>query len=958
GQYITANNLNSDAEFWLEQGDYYLIMQGYSDVNSSTYSLRLIAPDVSAITPLAFNNAISGNIAEKGEQDIYTFTGAIGQQISFNVLDSGQYRSTNAYLYSPSGNQIFSRWLSDQITTPITLVEAGKYTLRLDGSGENTDAYNFSLVDLGQVTSVNGLTGTPITLGNIVSGSISDASQVDSYIFTGTVGQQLFYDALGSSYFRFRFYDPTGRELFNVDSRSERGPDNNLTLTMNGTYRLTLSEGSGNYNFRLLNKADATVINLDTDITGTLDNGGFEADSYRFTVTDRSYLYFDGQRGNYDNAWILYGLNGENIAYVNFDNGWPTYRYSDAEMWLDPGEYWLILQGNGAEYWTDGSNDYKLRIVTPQLNTTAMTLGTTITGTISEAGEQDTYTFEGIAGQQLFYDGFGDANLQFRFFDPTGRELFNVDSRSDRSPDGSLTLTMSGTYKVLIDGIRDYTGNYGFHLFDKADATVINLDTDIAGTFDNGGFEADSYRFTVTDRSYLYFDGQRGNYDNAWILYGPNGQNIAYVNFDNGWPTYRYSDAEMWLDPGEYWLILQGNGAEYWTDGSNDYKLRIVTPQLNTTAMTLGTTITGTISEAGEQDTYTFEGTAGQQLFYDALGGDFLKFRFFDPTGRELFNVDSRSDRGSDGSLTLAMNGTYKVLIDGERDYTGNYGFHLFDKADATVINLDTDIAGTFDNGGFESDSYRFTLTDRSYLYFDKQIGDYDNAWILYGPNGQLITSRTFYYDYHGYNDAELWLDSGEYWLILQGNSAEPEPWFGNGSNDYKLRIVTPQLNTTAMTLGTTITGTISEAGEQDTYTFEGIAGQQLFYDALGGDFLKFRFFDPTGRELFNVDSRSDRGSDGSLTLAMNGTYKVLIDGERDATGSYGFRLLDKADATVINLDTDIAGTFDNGGFESDSYRFTVTDRSYLYFDGQRGNYDNAWILYGPNGQNIAYVNF
>ncbi|WP_162502012.1 hypothetical protein, partial [Sphaerospermopsis reniformis] len=74
GQYITANNLNSDAEFWLEQGDYYLIMQGYSDVNSSTYSLRLITPDVSAITPLTIGNIVSGNISEKGEQDTYTFT--------------------------------------------------------------------------------------------------------------------------------------------------------------------------------------------------------------------------------------------------------------------------------------------------------------------------------------------------------------------------------------------------------------------------------------------------------------------------------------------------------------------------------------------------------------------------------------------------------------------------------------------------------------------------------------------------------------------------------------------------------------------------------------------------------------------------------------------------------------------------------------------------------------------
>ena len=902
---------------------------------------------------VAYNlgQTISSAISQKGEQDTYTFTGAIAQQISFNVLAPGQYRSINAYLYSPSGSQVFSRWLSDQITTPITLTETGQYTLRLDGSGENTDTYNFSLVDLGQVASVTGLTGTPITLGNTVSGSISNTSQVDAYTFTGTVGQQLFYDVLGRDSINFRFFDPTGRVLFNVANPYDRGPDSGLVLTMNGTYRLTLSERIGNYSFRLLDKADATVINLDTDITGTFDNGGIESDSYRFTLTDRSYLYFDKQFGVFDNAWILYGSGGQYITSRSFYQDYSSDSYNDAELWLDSGEYWLILQGNGADGWNGSSNDYKLRIVTPQLNTAPMSLGTTITGTISEQGEQDAYTFEGTAGQQLFYDGFGDANLRFRFFDPIGREIFNMESRYDRAPDNSLTLTMNGTYNVVIDGERDATGSYGFHLFDKADATVINLDTDITGTFDNGGFESDSYRFTLTDRSYLYFDGQLGNYDNAWILYGSGGQYITSKTFYQGQDNNSWNDAELWLESGDYWLILQGNGAER-GDGKNDYKLRIVTPQLNTAPMTLGTTITGTISEQGEQDSYTFEGTAGQQLFYDGFGDANLQFRFFDPIGREIFNMESRYDRAPDNSLTLTMNGTYNVVIDGERDATGSYGFHLFDKADATVINLDTDITGTFDNGGFESDSYRFTLTDRSYLYFDGQLGNYDNAWILYGSGGQYITSKTFYQgqDNNSWNDAELWLESGDYWLILQGNGAER----GDGKNDYKLRIVTPQLNTAPMTLGTTITGTISKQGEQDTYTFEGTAGQQLFYDALGGDYLKFRFFDPTGRELFNVDGRNDRGSDGSLTLAMNGTYKVVIDGERDATGSYGFRLLDKADATVINLDTDITGTFDNGGFESDSYRFTLTDRTYLYFDGQLGNYDNAWILYGFNGQTIT----
>ncbi|MFM7369841.1 MAG: hypothetical protein ACKO2Z_19060, partial [Sphaerospermopsis kisseleviana] len=145
-----------------------------------------------------------------------------------------------------------------------------------------------------------------------------------------------------------------------------------------------------------------------------------------------TYLYFDKQFGVYDNAWILYGSGGQYITSRSFYQDYSSDSYNDAELWLDSGEYWLILQGNGADGWNGSSNDYKLRIVTPQLNTTPMTLGTTITGTISEQGEQDTYTFEGTAGQQLFYDGFGDANLLFRFFDPTGRELFNVDSRSDR----------------------------------------------------------------------------------------------------------------------------------------------------------------------------------------------------------------------------------------------------------------------------------------------------------------------------------------------------------------------------------------------------------------------------------------------------------------------------------------------------------------------------------------------
>ncbi|MFM6001963.1 MAG: hypothetical protein ACKPA7_01385, partial [Sphaerospermopsis kisseleviana] len=649
---------------------------------------------------------------------------------------------------------------------------------------------------------------------------------------------------------------------------------------------------------------------------------------------DRTYLYFDKQFGVYDNAWILYGSGGQYITSRSFYQDYSSDSYNDAELWLDSGEYWLILQGNGANGWNGSSNDYKLRIVTPQLNTAPMSLGTTITGTISEQGEQDTYTFEGTAGQQLFYDGFGDANLLFRFFDPTGRELFNVDSRSDRGSDASLTLAMNGTYKVLIDGERDATGSYGFRLLDKADATVINLDRDIAGTFDNGGFESDSYRFTLTDRSYLYFDKQFGNYDNAWILYGPNGQLITSRTFHYDYYD-GYNDAELWLDSGEYWLILQGNGAEYWTDGSNDYKLRIVTPQLKTNPYTVGTTIAANITEAGEQNTYTFTGEIGQQLFLDAFAGDpNISINLYSPTGRLLRNSDVRSNIGPDGGYTLNEAGIYSLVIDGIRDYTGNYSFRLLDKAKATRISFDQDITGTFANSGLDSQIYRFTVTMDQYLYFDAQTGDSANQWILYGNGGQLITYTNLS------NDQEFWLGKGEYLLVAQGN--------GGTNLGYQFRLVTPDLITNSLTLGSQVSGIIAEAGEQDTYTFTGSIGQKLFFDALvGNSNIKTRLYAPSGVLILDKDTNADWGA---FNLGEAGIYRLVIDANGETTGNYSFVLSDRRQAPVITLSNAITGQLEQGN-QVKLYQINGKAGQQLNFDLTANQWSGAnWILYNPSG--------
>jgi hypothetical protein len=659
-------------------------------------------------------------------------------------------------------------------------------------------------------------------------------------------------------------------------------------------------DGIGNYKFRLLDKANATVVNLDTDITGTFDNGGIESDSYRFTLTDRQYLYFDGQIGNYDNAWILYGSGGQYITSKTFYQNLSSDSYNDGELWLDSGDYWLVMQGNGAESWNGGNHNYKLRIVTPQLNTAPMTLDTIISGSISETGEQDTYTFTGTAGQQLFYDALGGDYLKLRFFDPTGREIFNVDSRYDRAPHDGLTLALNGTYRVVIDGERDGIGNYKFRLLDKANATVVNLDTDITGTFDNGGIESDSYRFTLTDRQYLYFDGQIGNYDNAWILYGSGGQYITHQTLYQNQSALSYNDRELWLDSGDYWLVMQGNGAESWTGGNNDYKLRIVTPQLNTAPMTIGTVISGSISETGEQDYYTFEGTAGQRLFFDSLVNTNNTYVYLTaPSGKII--VNGHHSRNNLIDIVLDESGTYRLAIDGSGETTENYGFRLLEygaafslaKSQANSITLNTEITGSFDDPQQrESDFYRFNSSAGQYLYIDVLSGDSPNGWTIFRPNGDLLISGYIY------EDKEISLsDTGEYTLEVWGN--------GSGNRNYKLKLITPELNTVAYTLGTTVSNTISQKGEQDTYTFAGNAGQWLYLDILNGNSnLKARLYSPTG--VLEVDG--DTNTDWTPRLLKEtGTYRLVIDGAGETTGNYSFVMRERAQASTITLGTTLS---------------------------------------------------
>jgi hypothetical protein len=285
------------------------------------------------------------------------------------------------------------------------------------------------------------------------------------------------------------------------------------------------------------------------------------------------------------------------------------------------------------------------------------------------------------------------------------------------------------------------------------------------------------------------------------------------------------------------------------------------------------------------------------------------------------------------------MNGTYRVVIDGDGESTGDYKFRLFNKATVTPVQFDTEVTGNFANNGIESDVYRFAGVAGHSVYLDTGNGQAANSWILYGPGGQRITSGFVQDNY--YDDYEFVLPTtGEYLLVMQGNGAE--------NVNYRFRLVTPELLSAPLTLGTTTSGSISKAGEQDTYTFSGTIGQQLFFDALiGNSSLKARLIGPSGVVLLDKETSSDWGA---FNLTETGTYHLVIDGDRTTTGDYRFTLIDRAKAPALVLGTATAGSL-NPGNRVNLYQFTGQNGQRFKFDLEAASWSGAnWILYDPNG--------
>ncbi|MEG3977398.1 Ig-like domain-containing protein, partial [Microcoleus sp. herbarium8] len=248
------NYQNTDMEVVLPNtGTYTLAIKGNNGTNPVNYSFKVITPDVQPGT-LAFNVPVSSSIGEKGEQDVYTFTGTKGQRVFLDTLM--ETPNNKATLVSPSGTKVIDGYNSllyadGYWRSPVILPENGTYSLTVDGSGESTDSYSFRLIDINAAPVLQKDAPSP------TSGTLDPGSAIQFYQFTGAKGDRVYFDSQENSpNTNWHLYNSNNNELSEV------------ALASDFEYVLP---GDGNY-YLMLRGENSTPVNYKVQLVTTTDS--------------------------------------------------------------------------------------------------------------------------------------------------------------------------------------------------------------------------------------------------------------------------------------------------------------------------------------------------------------------------------------------------------------------------------------------------------------------------------------------------------------------------------------------------------------------------------------------------------------------------------------------------------------------------------------------------------------
>ena len=558
----------------------------------------------------------------------------------------------------------------------------------------------------------------PISFGQTIPATISNPAEVDAYSFNANAGDvilvMLSADAGLNPEIQLHLLDDTWEA-----SVSGSGPDTVLleteALPANGTYSLTVSDsegtGTGDYWLfvqRVNSPGGATQISFG-ETQSTSIQSVHEVDTYTFDALagDVVLIQMSPDQGLDPEIWI-YGPDGSMLDGFSRVAPYPvdeTYELSS------PGTYTLLAFDaadlGGGDYGKD-TGDYWFfvqRVNNPE-GATQIDFGQTLTASIQSVHEMDTYTFDALAGDVVLIRMNPDPGLdpEIRIYGPDGSYLHGAATTSPYPVDEDFELTSPGTYTVIaLDSYDieagDYgmaTGNYWLYVQrvnNPGGATKVNFGETLPASI-NVSHEADTYTFDAFagDVVIIRMSTDTG-LDPSVMIYGPDGCRLDWRSttgpsiLDEGFDLIPPPEDTSCKYTGTYTVIALDSddieAGDYGMETGNYwlYLQRVNNPEM-ATQIDFGETLSASLDDLYEVDTYTFDALEGDEVLIRMSTDTGLdpEIRLYDANGETLWEVAITGPGTAEiMSDPLLVTGSHTVLAlnSGTGRETGPYSTSL-----------------------------------------------------------------------------------------------------------------------------------------------------------------------------------------------------------------------------------------------------------------------------------------
>jgi trimeric autotransporter adhesin len=636
-----------------------------------------------------------------------------------------------------------------------------------------------------------------------------------------------------------------------------------------------------------------------------------------------------------------------------------------------------------------------------------LTNGWTHTGTISPAGDADSWTFSATIGDRIVIR-VGEISQtnnfapRIRLQNPSAVQV--AVASAGVAAEIAVTATNTGTYTVTVDDAvgTTATGTYRLTLA-RAPGAIVVAPGDEGGPMTNGVAhqgdlppgDLDVWSFTASAGDSLVVKvgqiTQTNNFD-PWVrLYGPDGALLGSAT------AVTAAEVTTRATNSGTFLVVIANDPYYSDAASGTYVLTlaktgspiVVSPGDEGGPMTNGVAHLGNMP-IGDLDLWDFTANAGESIVVRV--GQMSDTNNFDPWVR-LYGPDGALLASDDATAAAEVvfratnSGTFLVVVANHPYYSdaasGTYLLTLA-KTGSPIVVSPGDEGGPMTNGVAhvgnmpigDLDLWDFTANAGDNLVLRVgQIAETGNfaPWVrLYGPNGVLLGSDW------GATVGEIALratNSGTFLVVTANN-----PYYTDAaSGTYLLTlaktgspiVVSPGDEGGPMTNGTAHAGTLP-IGDLDLWDFTANAGDNLVLRvgqiAETGNFAPWvRLYGPNG-VLLGSDFGAAVG-EIALRATNSGTFLVVIANNpyynEAASGTYILTLARTGIPLVISPG-DEGGSLSGAGVydgnlpigDMDSWTFTSCAGDFIDVRATQITETNSfapWVrLYGPNGALIG----